>query len=351
MWHNSKSHTFFLKVISAPMCIEHCRGAEIDYKYALADTDKCSCATDISFDAKSSIKNAPESPKWLTNKCGLSGSKTMIGNSENNVVALYNIEYSRQLTTAKLGAADCRTMEHEMFYSSYGMDRFALQAEIFKPVLKVDCNYKGSDVCLMPLLQTISESALTSEVGGFGSRSNIRRKMYLNSDHHLSYINLYTGNGVQRELFVETNSSPDGDLITIPTVKLVISFPSLTLIQGIWWSNARARGNGESVITKIETFEFSFPPEMGGQAYKSEPIIDIRKGISDERNKMDFYYFSRPILTTELKMSVFHINTVHNRKDSFYRMRFTMELFGCNDYILDKSKCIKKGIVRQILIA
>ena len=44
----------------------------------------------------------------------------MIGNTANNVAALYNIEYSRQFETAKHASSTCRVFEHEMFYTSYG---------------------------------------------------------------------------------------------------------------------------------------------------------------------------------------------------------------------------------------
>ena len=61
----------------------------------LIDEDKCTCATDVTFDVEKYPMNVAESPKWLTNKCSWSSTKTMIGNTENKVAALYNIEYDR----------------------------------------------------------------------------------------------------------------------------------------------------------------------------------------------------------------------------------------------------------------
>ena len=108
------------QTISSPLCIEYCRGSAQQHKYVLIDEDKCTCATDITFDIERNPANLADSPKWSSNKCSWSSTKTMIGNTANNVAALYNIEYSRQSETAKHASSTCRVFEHEMFYTSYG---------------------------------------------------------------------------------------------------------------------------------------------------------------------------------------------------------------------------------------
>ena len=112
--------SYLFQTISSPLCIEYCRGSAQQHKYVLIDEDKCTCATDITFDIERNPANLADSPKWLSNKCSWSSTKTMIGNTANNVAALYNIEYSRQSETAKHASSTCRVFEHEMFYTSYG---------------------------------------------------------------------------------------------------------------------------------------------------------------------------------------------------------------------------------------
>ena len=68
--------------------------------------------------------------------------------------------------TAKLAPSHCRVFEHELFYSQY-MERFALQSEIKRPVLRVGCDYKGSGICSYPLLHNLPSSQFSSE-GGTG---------------------------------------------------------------------------------------------------------------------------------------------------------------------------------------
>lgn len=145
-------------MISSTICIEYCRGAAEHHKYALIDSDRCTCALDVSFDVEMAPNNQAASPKWLTNKCSWSASKTMIGNADNNVVALYNIDYANQFVTSKLAPATCRVYEHELFYTSYGMERLSLQSDILLPVLKVKCDFQQSNLCLKPLLHTLPSS-------------------------------------------------------------------------------------------------------------------------------------------------------------------------------------------------
>ena len=118
--NSSTELTVSTNTISSPLCIEYCRGSAQQHKYVLIDEDKCTCATDITFDIERNPANLADSPKWLSNKCSWSSTKTMIGNTANKVAALYNIEYSRQSETAKHASSTCRVFEHEMFYTSYG---------------------------------------------------------------------------------------------------------------------------------------------------------------------------------------------------------------------------------------
>ena len=83
---------------------------------------------------------------------------TMIGNEDNNAVALYNIEYLQLSKLSKWAPTDCRVYEHELFYTSFGVEKLALQSEIGKPVLRVHCQYKKTNFCLQTLLHTLDSS-------------------------------------------------------------------------------------------------------------------------------------------------------------------------------------------------
>ena len=48
--NSSTELTVSTNTISSPLCIEYCRGSAQQHKYVLIDEDKCTCATDITFD-------------------------------------------------------------------------------------------------------------------------------------------------------------------------------------------------------------------------------------------------------------------------------------------------------------
>ena len=124
----------------------------------------------------------------------------MIGNSENNAAALYNIEYARQLDTSKLASTACRVFEHEMFYTLSGIDRFALQSEIGKPILRASCNYKGSNICLQPLLHNKDASTFASVPHHqlYGNKDKTVSKTNLNNEENLAYLHTCSGEGLSQ---------------------------------------------------------------------------------------------------------------------------------------------------------
>ena len=176
------------------LCIEYCRGSSEHHKYVLIVEEKCTCATEISFETRGEPFYSPESPKWPLEKCSLSSSNTMIGNSENDAAALYNIEYARQLDSSKLSSTTCRVFEHEMFYTLSGIDRFALQSEIGKPILRASCNYKESKICLQPLLHDKDASTFASVPHNqlYGNKYKTASKTKLNHKENLAYLHTCT---------------------------------------------------------------------------------------------------------------------------------------------------------------
>ena len=182
---------------SSTLCIEYCRGSSEHHKYVLIDEEKCTCATEISFETRGEPSYSSESPKWPLEKCSLSSSNTMIGNSENAAAALYNIEYARQLDSSKLASTTCRVFEHEMFYTLSGIDRFALQSEIGKPILRANCTYKESNICLQPLLQDKDASTFTSVPHDhlYGNKDKTASKTNLNNEENLAFLHTCSGEG------------------------------------------------------------------------------------------------------------------------------------------------------------
>ena len=189
------------QLTSSTLCIEYCRGSSEHHKYVLIDEEKCTCATEISFEIRGEPSYSPESPKWPLEKCSLSSSNTMIGNSENDAAALYNIEYTRQLDSSKLTSTTCRVFEHEMFYTLLDrFDRFTLQSKIGKPILRASCNYKESNICLQPLLHDKDASTFTSVPHDqlYGNKDKTASKTNLNNKQNLAYLHTCSGEGLSQ---------------------------------------------------------------------------------------------------------------------------------------------------------
>jgi len=141
------------------MCIEYCRGSSEDHKYVAIDTDKCKCATGISFDPSHQPSTETGSTKLPIEFCGTGHANSIVGSVENNAVSFYNIEYNRAHHGTKLAPTTCRVYEHELFYTQQqGFDRFTLQYETGRPPLKAKCLYKSTGVCQYPLLQSLEST-------------------------------------------------------------------------------------------------------------------------------------------------------------------------------------------------
>ncbi len=152
---------FLSQQFSSSICIEYCRGSAEHHKYALVEQSKCSCATELSatFDQRwEPLPDDADAVKKPLDQCGLSGSHTMIGSDANNVVAMYNIEYSRQYHGSKLAPTTCISHEHNLFYSRYGINILTFQSEIGRPILRADCNYEHPHLCLHPLIHNIAST-------------------------------------------------------------------------------------------------------------------------------------------------------------------------------------------------
>ena len=180
------------------MCIVYCQAIEDYYKYVVVSETTCTCGTEISFDANTPPENSLNSPKSPIDKCGMSESKTMIGNADNDVVALYNIEFKRQPPTSKLAPTTCRVFEHELFYTSYGINKFTLQSEVDYPLLRMDCNYDQSNLCLRTLLH--GKTDITTFISFpddslYGNKDKTTSKTNLNNWNNLAYLHTCTGGG------------------------------------------------------------------------------------------------------------------------------------------------------------
>ena len=337
--------------ISSGLCIQYCRGMDEQYKYVIVDEDKCTCAKDKLFDDNTPVLLEPDALKQVPSKCSWSASKTMIGNQASNVVALYNIEPSRFSSSVKLSPTDCRVYEHELFYSQLDMQWYPVQSEVGKPILKFKCQFKDSSVCVYPLLHSMDETSFSSEGGTeFGQKSNLAAKMYTGNSKNIAYLDTYTDKTYWRwsckdccdpqkpECLVHNQTLANGDFVTLDELRVVITFPKLTLITGIWWSNSHSTSSENAIIKNINNFDFTFPDSMGGDFYRSQGLLNNIKYQSSGRNNLDVTFLSQPILTQELSLSGFQYEASSTEWNRGHRLRFSMELFGCEDYQADKCK-------------
>ena len=176
------------------MCIVYCQGISSDFKYVVINEYQCTCATDVSSDIQEIILSSEEAIS--PSKCSMSSSKTMIGNVANNAAALYNIQYERQYHSSKLAPSTCRVYEHELFYSLYGIDKFPLQSNVGKPIVRVNCNYEQSNICLKPLLHAeLDASSFTSIPNDdlYGNKDKTASKAKLRDANNLAYLQTCTG--------------------------------------------------------------------------------------------------------------------------------------------------------------
>ena len=341
-------------LISSGLCIEYCRASSELHKYAVIGEDKCTCATDITFDPNQSPKNTPDSVKHLTNKCTWSDSKSMIGNDENNVVAFYNTDVSLLSATAKVAPTHCKPYEYELFYTQY-MDRFALQSDIKQPLLRVNCEYKNSGICAYPLLHKVSSSHFTNEGGtSFHRKESLAKKMFTNNNNHVAELATFTARTnifnervgrqwIERiwcdtsldECLVKNVTESNGDFVTTDDLKIVIDLPNPSLLTGIWWSTATTPSYQYGYLRTIQTLEF----DMAGKNYKLDSVKEVIKERSSGRNHLEVTLFPQPILTQQLTLSGFQYSAaVDSEWHHGHRIRFNLELFGCEHYEIDACK-------------
>ena len=337
------------QVISSGLCIQYCRGLGNHYSYVIVDENKCTCGLDISFDTESLPSSLMSSVKQFSSKCSWSASKTMIGNIEQNVVALYRVEKE----SSNIAPISCRTYEHDLFYTQHSISDFAIQASDKNPILRVSCQYAESSLCVFPLLHLMPESSFTSEGGTtFGRKDMLVSKMFTSKYASLAYLDTYTSRTNWRwgydnfcdpdksECLVHNYTLPNGDFLTTDELKVVITFPKLTLIRGIWWSNSISKSSEYGIVKNIHNFEFSFPDSMGGGSYISNGLNQYIKEQNSGRGDLKVTFLSQPILTKELKLSGFQYEADSAEWYRGHKLRFSMELFGCEDYQANKCNII-----------
>ncbi len=117
----------------------------------------------------------------------------------------------------------------------------------------------------------------------------------------------------------------------------------MTLIQGIWWS-AYYKTNTNGYITDINKVYFK-------DAFNKDVTINsgsfLNRAEEGGKSNMNFIYFPVPILTKQLKLLDLTYtvnpkdgNPLPNYDDGHYIL-FEMELFGCDNYVIDESKTLR----------
>lgn len=171
-----------------------------------------------------------------------------------------------------------------------------------------------------------------------GRTEKFASKMNLNEANQLAWLKVCIGNNGYCYPYVAKNEH--GDLLTEPPLKIVISFPTLTLVQGIWWSNAYPKTQRNGILRSIKTVEFASPESMGGGSYSTDTLENYMKPSNAEQGPLTPRLFKYPILTDKLTLSGFGYDSNKEKWNFRHTIYFSMELFGCTDYQADRSKLI-----------
>ena len=116
--------------ISAPKCIQYCRG--LDWSYAVLTNVKCTCAVSHTIDLTQPVVTVPltsgeTNPIRPFSKCGRSAAMTMIGDATApETIALYRIGYNEtwsgdgpRYAGSKIGSSTCNAVTKELMLTRY----------------------------------------------------------------------------------------------------------------------------------------------------------------------------------------------------------------------------------------
>ena len=103
--------------------------------------------------------------------CNLDISYSHIGNSAGSTVAVYNVNYSVLLNSAKLAPSTCKAYAHELYIPRSGIDLLDLQLNIGNPILKASCSYTHRRQIFLKIKHLKFPLAFTSQ-GLFNKLSN-----------------------------------------------------------------------------------------------------------------------------------------------------------------------------------
>ena len=116
--------------ISAPKCIQYCRG--LDWPYAVLTNVKCTCAVSHTIDLTQPVVTVPltsgeTNPIRPFSKCGRSAAMTMIGDATApETIALYRIGYNEtwsgdgpRYAGSKIGSSTCNAVTKELMLTRY----------------------------------------------------------------------------------------------------------------------------------------------------------------------------------------------------------------------------------------
>ena len=116
--------------------------------------------------------------------------------------------------------------------------------------------------------------------------------------------------------------------------------PKRTLIQGIWWS-AYYKTDWNGYITNINKVYFKDASNNTVSFTSGSFLNRVEEG---GKLNMTFIFFPVPILTHQLRLGDLTYtvnprgdNPLPNYDDGHYIL-YEMELFGCDNYVIDESK-------------
>lgn len=111
--------------MTSTKCIEHCRGVNQSFTFAILESEKCSCGTEHTLDfGEDYVLSKSKCKKVLT---GGWNERTMIGDDSgdpNPTVAFYNIEHeTNRYHGDQYGASTCYDVTRELMLTRYELHK------------------------------------------------------------------------------------------------------------------------------------------------------------------------------------------------------------------------------------
>ena len=319
---------------SPQKCIEYCRGLGFDNNtletdlFAIVYKTKCTCG----------IGPLDTSYKEQVIMCEKNGHRAFEGQTDESTVAIYNAGYGWKDYGEHLAPDTCWTYTHQLGYTiDDGIKYLNLQMEPRKPVLQsVDCTY-SSPFCEKPLLTKKSNKPTFSckQPNELKYADRAFYKQNFHWDGRYAYIDTADCNGYGKYCATYQGSASAGYSLNWGH-GFSITFDSPRLITGVWWS-ANMKSYPRGYITKIDLVSFSMTGKSYAGPYLGNFVRQYDSGQID--TGVVIARLLQPVYTDKITFTQIHYKADDGNRKSARRIAFNFEVYGCDDYQMDKLYC------------